>query len=388
MRRIKQEQTMEVPFITGKMATGVNFTDREQETEMLKRNFSALVNTIIISPRRWGKTSLVNKALTDLSKMEDYLVAHVDVFSCRTEEQFYRTYANAILRASETRLDGLIAAAKKYLGSFGPTLKMGDAGQTVEISLGVEFKDKKYSFDEILDLPETIAAERGKKFIICIDEFQNVSTYTDSIGFQRVLRSHWQRHAHVGYCLYGSKRHMLLDIFGNYEMPFYKFGELLLLEKIPVEKWVPFIRERFEATGKHITQELARSIAEKVDCHSYYVQQLSQQVWLRTQSMVTANIVEDAFQGIVAQSSLLFTGILDSLTAKQISFLTAVANGERNFSSRDVLRKYDLGSSANIKNLKKVAFERDFVDTDSSQRIVLQDPVFVYWLKHVFSHGY
>ena len=70
-----------------------------------------------------------------------------------------------------------------------------------ELAFGIDFKDKQYSFDEILDLPQKIAEEKGKKFIVCIDEFQNVNSYDDSLGFQRKLRSHWQMHNRVGYCM-------------------------------------------------------------------------------------------------------------------------------------------------------------------------------------------
>ena len=92
------------------------------------------------------------------------------------------------------------------------------------------------------------------------------------------------------------------------------------------------------------------------------------------------DIVKSAFDSLVNQLSLLFSNIIDNLTAKQISFLQAVANGEKNFSSREVLARYDLGTSANIKNLRKALQDKDLIDIlpDST---VIQDPVFAYWLK-------
>ena len=89
------------------------------------------------------------------------------------------------------------------------------------------------TFDEILDLPQAISRDSGKKMVVCIDEFQNINEYDDPLAFQRKLRSHWQKHTDVCYCLYGSKRHMLLDIFHNYNMTFYKFGDILFLERYP-----------------------------------------------------------------------------------------------------------------------------------------------------------
>lgn len=371
---------MDIPFVFGKVADGLNFTDRQEDTNNLVNNLLGLVNTIIISPRRWGKTSLVHHALETIKEEKEYLTCQVDIFNCRTEAQFYQAYVNAILKASFTKMDEFMLAAKKYVGSFGPKISLSDSSMQYELTLGIDFRDKQYSLDEILDLPQKIAEEKGKKFIVCIDEFQNISIYDDPIGFQRKLRSHWQRHNRVGYCMFGSKRHMLLDIFSNYEMPFYKFGHLLFLEKIKEEEWVKFIVKRFEDTGKTIDNELARDIARRVECHPYYVQQLAQLVWLRTVQTCEASLIASAFESLVGQLSLLFSNMVDTLTAKQINFLLAVAHRERNFSSRDVLERYQLGTSANIKNLKKALLDKDLIDLlpDSIQ---LQDPLFSYWLQ-------
>lgn len=374
---------MEIPFVYGKIADGSNFTDRRQDTEKLVNNLKGLVNTVIISPRRWGKTSLVHHALQSMSKETDYLLCQIDIFNCRTETQFYQAYVNALLKASYTKMEEFIAAAKKYVGAFGPKLTLSDSNMQYELAFGIDFKDKQYSYDEILDLPQQIALERGKKFIVCIDEFQNVSSYEDALGFQRKLRAHWQRHNQVGYCMFGSKRHMLLDIFSNYEMPFYKFGDILFLDKIGEQEWVSFITDRFSQTGKRISTTQASRIAQYVACHPYYVQQLAQLVWLRTETVCKDTLIDAAFEALVGQLSLLFSNIIDTLTAKQISFLQAIAQGERNFSSREVLSKYQLGTSANIKNLRKAMQDKDLIDVMPNS-IQLQDPLFAYWLTHKY----
>lgn len=377
---------MNTPFIYGRIADKENFTNRVNEVELLTQNFNSLINTIIISPRRWGKTSLVNRVSSILSeKNKEILICQVDIFNCRTEEQFYTAYANALLKTSTTAWEGFVSSVKKYLSHLAPIVSISDASQTYELSFGVELKGNKLSYDEILDLPEVLAADTGKKMVVCIDEFQNVNEYDESLAFQRKLRSHWQRHTSTCYCLYGSKRHMLLDIFNSYDMPFYKFGDILFLQKISREEWVKFIFKRFRDTGKHISEELCGEIADKMKNHPYYTQQLCQQVWLRTTSGECTNkTVETAFESLIGQLSLLFTNIIDSLTAKQINFLLAVADGVVNFSSKEVLTKYRLGTSANIKNLKKAALEKDLIDILSGNIIELQDPAFEYWIKNIY----
>jgi AAA+ ATPase superfamily predicted ATPase len=378
---------MRTPFIYGRLAKSDNFTDRVKERLLLANNFSGLVNTVIISPRRWGKTSLVRAVSEELkNSKEGLMVCHIDIFNCKTEEQFLKSYANAVLRTTHSAWDDFVSGAKKYLGRFAPNISFSDAAQTYELSLGVNFKDSVLSVDEVLDLPQKIAEDKKKKIVVCVDEFQNINSYSDSLAFQQTLRAHWQLHDRVGYCLYGSKRHLLMDIFGNSNMPFYKFGDILFLQKISREDWIAFIRKHFESTKKSISEELSGQIADLMQNHPYYTQQYSQQVWLRTKNICTAEILQEALESMMLQMSLLFTNILDELSARQAAFLKAILAGETNFSSKEALRKYDLGTSANIKNLRKSLLEKDIIDILPQKRIVLQDPVFELWLsREVFA---
>ena len=106
---------MEAPFVYGRIADDLNFTDRKNEVALLTQNFKNLINTVIISPRRWGKTSLVNKCAKLLSEEnKNTLVCQVDIFNCRTEEQFYTAYANALMRVSTSAWEEFVAGVKKY----------------------------------------------------------------------------------------------------------------------------------------------------------------------------------------------------------------------------------------------------------------------------------
>lgn len=371
---------MDIPFVYGRLAENKNFTGRSADINRLKTNLTNRINTIIISPRRWGKSSLVHRTLQDIEKLNSqFITCHIDIFNCRDEESFYKAYVNAVLNASTTKFEEAMGFVKKYIGSFGPKISISDAGAMMEYSLGIDFHDKQYSVDEILDLPEKIALERGKQFIICIDEFQNIENFDDPKAFQSKLRAHWQLHQNVCYCMYGSKRHMLLNIFSDYEMPFYKFGDIMILDRISKDEWTDFITQRFADTGKHISRELAGVIVDRVESHSYYVQQYSQFVWLLTSSYATEETVNLAFQQMTDRSSILFDNIIDNLKPRQISMLIAIARGEKNFSSAAVLKNYNLGTSANVKNLKKAIIDKDLVNVESGT-MSIQDPVFKHWL--------
>ena len=372
-----------MPFLFGKSSDSVNFTDREEETERLEMNFKSLISTTIISPRRWGKTSLVDKVAEKIrTENKDIKVCMLDIFSVHNEMEFYEYFAKGILKGTSNRWEEMAENAKKFLSHLLPKITFSPDAQA-EISFGVGWETLQKNPDEILNLPETIAKLKKIKVIVCIDEFQSIGDFTESLAFQRKLRAHWQHHHNVGYCLYGSKRTMLLDIFSNASMPFYKFGDIIFLQKITNQNWGAFIKKRFEDTGKKITVEQAEYIAKLVDNHSYYVQQLAQQSWLRTKTSCNRTIIEDSLKCIKNQLSLLFVGQIETLTSTQINFLKATLYGETAFASQENLKKYRLGSSANIKKIKNALMSREIIDI-SAQKVDILDPFFKLWLKEDF----
>jgi len=372
-----------LPFVFGRLAFHKEFTDREKEIEHLISNFSGLINTIIISPRRWGKTSMVNKVVEKLkTEKSEIKVCQIDLFTTRKEEEFYLALAKEVLKASSSKWDDIMQNAKTFLSRLMPKITFSPDMQN-DLSFGLEWEEIKRNPSDILDLAESIAIEKKIQMVICIDEFQNIGTFENPIDFQKKLRAHWQRHQHVSYCLYGSKRHMLLDVFSNSSMPFYKFGDLMFLEKIDTEHWIHFIRKRFKDTGKAINAAEAGMIVSLADNHSYYVQQLAQQVWLRTRENCNAEIIQNAHDNLVNQLSLLFINIIETLSTTQINFLKAILNNETQLSSQETLKKYRLGTSANIGRIKKALLERDIIDI-VGDKINIQDPMYSHWLRKYY----
>ena len=370
---------METPFVYGKIATGNYFTDRENEIKLLKQNFLHGTNTILISPRRWGKSSLVKRAADEIMVTEKSIrIIHVDMFNIRSEEEFYKSVSENILRAVSNKIDDLIANAQKFMKQWVPKITFSPDAQQ-KFSFGLNWKEIKNQPDEILDLAENIATEKGIKIVICIDEFQNISYFDDPLAFQKKLRSHWQKHQNVSYCLYGSKRHMLMDVFTSPSMPFYKFGSLMFLDKIPTEYWKDFIQKQFKATGKKIDKQQSSKIAMLVQNHPYYVQQLAQLCWFRTEKEVTDQLITEALESLVLQLSLLFQNLTESLSTTQLNFLKAIIDDVKMFSAKETLEKYQLGTSANINRIKKALTGKEIIDIQGGT-IEILDPIFAIWL--------
>ena len=374
---------MKTPFTFGKLVVETDFTDRVDESRRLISNFNSSVNTILISPRRWGKSSLVSKAAKSIqTKSKKIVFCMIDLNNIRSEEQFYKLLATKVLQKSSSKIDAILEHAKLFLGRFIPNISFSPNPET-DLKLSLDWNEVRKEPDDVLDLAEKIAVKTKKQIIICIDEFQNISEFEHPVDIQKKLRAHWQLHQHVTYCLYGSKRHMLMEVFSSPSMPFYKFGDIIFLEKIKEKDWIDFIIKRFHETGKHIEAESAAMIANFCENHPYYVQQLAQQVWLRSGKNCKPAVIHEAFEDLIMQLSMLFQILTDDLNMKQIGFLNALSNKEEQVTSQRVLRKYDLGTSANVIKIKKVLHDREIIDI-VGKKIEFMDPLYKYWLKEFF----
>ena len=371
---------METPFVFGKIATEKNFTDREQETAYLVKHFTSLINTIIISPRRWGKSSLVNKAAElAMEQDRDLRICRIDLFNVRNEEHFYSLLAQNVIAATSSRWEEAIENARNFFSRLVPKISIG-SDPANEISIDFDWDEVKRNPDEVLDLAEKIARDKGLKIVVCVDEFQNIAEFTDPDYFQKRLRSHWQQHQHVAYCLYGSKRHMMLEVFTNSSKPFYKFGNLIFLNKIETSHLVELFQSRFADTNKRITEEASTLIAALTDNHPYYAQQLAQLSWLRTEDVCTAEIVREAHAGLVEQLSLLFVTITATLTTQPLNYLRALIAGEKSISSTEVMHRYRISSPTSIARSKAALVKNDILDNQAGC-YSFQDPIYAYWLK-------
>ena len=374
---------MEQPFVFGIPAAEPYFIGREKESARLEANFNYGINTILLSPRRWGKTSLVKMVSKNIMSAERIIV-QMDIFACRSEYDFYNIFSTAVLQQTSSRVEEMLESAKDFLGRIVPKISVSpEPGQEYSVSLAIT--PKTHTPEEVLSLPELIARRKGCKIVICIDEFQQIGEFPDSLQVQKRLRSIWQHQKNVSYCLYGSKLHMMTRLFMKKSYPFYKFGEMVYLEPIPLEDWIHYIQGRFQAFGKRISEKYVRTICETVESQSSYVQQLSYAVFLQTDVEVTEDIISKAVDELMAQNSHAFIEQTQSLTSYQMNFLRAVSDGiTEGFGDADVRETYNLGSPSNITRLKQALTEKELIEHTSSG-IVLGDPVLKIWLRRLFA---
>lgn len=342
-------------FVFGKPVEGDFFTDRESEAKRLAANFKGGVSTFLLSPRRWGKTSLIKKVMKQVQS-DELRVVFVDVFKCKSPIDFAEAVASAVLSQTASR-----------------------AEEFIDIKLGLS--DDKSDISNALCVPERIAQKKKVRIVVCIDEFQQIGEFPDTTSFQKELRTIWQHQVNVTYCLSGSKKHMMEKLFDTPEKAFFKFGDIIYLKTIPLNYWLDYISKRFEEAGKRITHEQIQRICETVHYHSSYVQQLCWYVYLSSSDEVSEEDIDNGIEELISQNTALFESWTENLVANQMRLLKAVADGiHEGLSSSDVIKSYRLVSSANVTAVKKSLLDKNLVYTDNG-KVYLTDPVMGMWLK-------
>lgn len=371
---------MRKPFVFGVAVEDENFVGRSKEINMLTNNFKYGVNTILLAPRRMGKTSLVKRVAKDV-QTDEIKIVHLDIFSCRNEYDFLNMFASAVLKQTSSHLDEWMQNARDFLSRIVPQVSFSpDPTQDYSISLGIT--PKTHQPEEILNLPEQIARKKGIHIVVCIDEFQQVGEFPDSLYVQKRMRSVWQHQQNVSYCLYGSKKNMMITLFQQRSKPFYKFGSTMELGTIPAEDWTPYLRRQFTSEGRTLSEPLATKICDMVELHSSYVQQLAFNVLVCTPTgeAVSEDILNQAYENLLDENTSLFQEKTESLTSYQLNFMKAIIAGvHEDFGKTNIREEYNLGSHSNIVRIKTALIEKELIET-RSDGVFIADPVMKKWL--------
>ena len=368
-------------FVYGVAVSDYNFIGREQETKRLLDNFRGGINVILMSPRRLGKTSLVKHVCNKLDE-EDIITIYLDIFGCKSEYDFYNKLAAEVLKQTASKHELWLEEAKEFIYRLTPKISFSpEPNADFSISLGIT--PKTHTPEEVLGMAEKIAIKKGKRIVICIDEFQQIGEMANSKQIQARLRTVWQHQKQVSYCLFGSKHHLMSAIFLHRSMPFYQFGDIISLDKIATADWVEYIVSHFADGKRTISRALAEDICKFTENYSAYVQQLSWLVFTQKEEgeTVTEEDVKQAMNDLLATNEILFMQMIEPLSEYQLNFLRAIASGvTKDFGLSEVREEYKLGSYSNINRLKTALLERDLIEKRGAET-VMTDPVFAKWIK-------
>jgi hypothetical protein len=342
---------MQNPFRFGAVVTGEDFADRRAELAELGRELRDGQHLFLLSPRRYGKTSLILMLLERLRR-QGILVAYVDVFRTTTAAQLMELMAQTVLRAAESHPERLLRLATDLLGRLRPQVGADSRGKpTLSLDIGTSPRSALALQEEVLALPEQLAIKRKRRLVLVFDEFQEIQRFPGT-SLEKAMRSHFQTHRHVSYLFAGSKESTLRDMATRERSPFFKFGRLVPLDPIPIAEFAPYLEARFRRGRLRVSREILDAILTAADDVPYNVQRLCHELWAMRVG-ATDRIVEqdigEAIARIVEQDASHFGTLWDRLSLHQRQVLQAIArSGGRNIFAADFLAAHRLGSHSSV----------------------------------------
>lgn len=372
---------MKNPFTIGLVTEEWQFCNRINEQKDLLKHARNGSKVVLCSPRRYGKSSLVQVVLSKL-KNEGFLTAYVDIFPVSSEQDFVLRLASSIYKGIGKGADPLtlIDKIKGIFTRIIPTIDVGPEGYSISAKYNSSEKTDVI-LDNIMEGLEKYVNKIEKRACIVMDEFQEITELDNSKKIEGILRSHTQHHHNISYFYVGSRRRILKDMFTNKSRPFYKSAFFYILKEISADDFVPHIVRLFKDTGKICRQDLAEDIYNRVRGYPYYVQKLSSIAWEETEKECNADIVKKSFRLLVQTEAIDFEGIWSGLTMVQKTVLKNIA-AEPSLTpySKDNLEKSRV-SAGGIQKALKILIEKDIVEKTDEGLYRLTDPIMEVWLK-------
>jgi uncharacterized protein len=371
------------PFLYGSLALDEAFTDREREVAELQSDLLNGQDVVILAPRRYGKTSLVWRVQQELLKKRA-LVAQVDLMTTPTKERLAEKLAKTI---HDDVASTLYRAREAALGVFrglrvAPrvTLDPDDASVSFGFDVGHRAADVDATLERLLELPGELAADRKRRVVLVLDEFQEVTDIDRHLP--RLMRSVFQRQPEVAHVYLGSKRHMLRRIFSDRNEPFWRSAKQMELGVIPPELFAPYVVERFRATGKSIDDGAVARILEITGGHPYATQELCYFVWEETAPRRKASgaEVEAGLAGALHSEHAHFTLLWETAASGQRLLLQALAAEPGRPYAAAYRREYGLPAATNVQKALAALRRRELVVTAKDGTVSIAEPFFAEWI--------
>ena len=348
------------PFKFGVVVDDEFFTDRISELKEVQMSLNSENHLILISPRRFGKSSLVAKAVKASGRpcislnMQNML--SVDDFASKLLRELFRLYPLERIKHLMTHFRII------------PTISTNPITNGIDVSFQ-PVTNSMVLLEDAMALIEKVSTEENR-MIVVLDEFQEIINIRK--GLDKQLRSIMQEQKHLNYVLLGSQESMMTEIFERKKSPFYHFGKMMHLDKIPYDDFKVYITERLPIKEKKQLNHIAEEILSFTNLHPYYTQQLSAQVWeMMTYDKLINGVVSEAVSKIVRTHDLDFERLWLNFNRTDRSIILDLSKGVNPLQNRQVATST---SYSGIKRLMKAGFVIRVNDYE------IEDPFFKEWI--------
>ena len=376
----KTNNQLRNPFVYQGYVSPDYFCDRIVETEELIGNLQNGRNTMLISPRRIGKTGLIKNAFHKLKEIEkDAICIYVDIFSTKNQQEFVQVLGSAITQDVLSRGQRAMKNLLEFFGSWRPVFGQDPYTGTPTISISIEPSQSTVSLKSIFDY----LSLSKREVYIAIDEFQQITKYPET-GIEALLRSHIQFIPNAHFVFSGSKRRLMTQIFNSPERPFYQSTVSIGLEPLHEEIYYDFTRRFFEAKKGSFSQEMFHHVYHRFDGVTRSIQLMLNRLYETEKNVCSEAQINEAILHIVNQSSMQYEELINLLTANQLSLMKAIAQEGCVVSPQgdEFIKRYNLPSASSIKTALDVLLDKDLVYRTQTGYIIY-DHFLAIWLRRL-----
>jgi hypothetical protein len=370
------------PFRFGGLAIDATFANREAEVQELKADVLSGQDVVIFAPRRFGKSSLIWRALRALGG--DARIAYVNLMTTPTKEKLAEKLAAVIFEHIASPLE---RARERALAPFRglritPRITVHPDTGAYKFSFGIDRSsaDIDATIERLLQLPGELAEGADDRVALVLDEFQEVESIDSAMP--RLMRSVFQEQPEVCHVYLGSRRHMMERLFNDRNEPFWRSAKKVELGLIERPRFADFIAERFASTNKGVDPEVVEALLEITDGHPYATQELAYFLWDQTPFDGAAGEaeLESAMDAVLASENAHFEVRWEEASSAQRLVLQALA-AERGRPLTSAYRdRHDLPAVSTVQTALDVLRRRELIAKGSPGAYEISEPFFAEWL--------
>ena len=367
------------PFYTYGYAGAEYFCDREEETARLTMLLTNGNHVALMSPRRMGKTGLLNHCFAQSEIRDSYYTFIVDIYATKSLAEFTYALGKGILNVLKSKGRKAWESFIKIVGSFRTGITLDEFGKPIwNLEVG-DIKTPTITLDEIFDY----LSHADKPCLIAIDEFQSIVNYEEK-NVEATLRTYIQQCNNAWFVFSGSKRTMMGEIFSSPSRPFYQSATVMSLRAIPLPAYSDFICKHFNAANKHISRELIDSLYHRFEGTTWYIQKVANELYASTaeNGNTSEDNLESAIQRIICDNEYTYKDTLYRLTAKQKAVLIAIskASPDAQITSSAFIKANRLPSASSVQKSLSALVEKEIV-TCTLGKYSIYDYFFALWLE-------
>lgn len=377
---------MDTPFVYDNYVTGKNFVGRKLECTILSNLLETGSQVSLYEPPKSGKMSVIQQTLFNMRAVgKQFSVAWVNLFNVRTVYDFLKKFGAAVIKPLYSTPAEYADVVSRHLAGTHFLFDPARFASHEEI-VCLNWEPDENDIEQMLRLPFRIAEDRGMPCFVVIEEFQNL-TWAKDYDYEKVFhvleKIFAERNTSASYIITGSQVNAMKNIFEERKF-FYRQVDHLPLQDVEDKDIIEHIIRGFRTSGKVIERDLVIGACKLFRSNMWYLNHFVAICDSMSRGYLNEGILMEALKTIVSVNEPRFLAIVNDLTDHQLSLMKAILDGVVKFSASEIIDKYSLNSSANVRRVKDALKKKEVITFNEKDEPVILDPLFEYWITKYF----